>query len=249
VRLPSSSFVGTAKVGAFGLGFSSESTLVLDDYGVSTKSGFNSSGPHWYKNYVSRSINCEFCRREVVTTTGNQRICFDKACKRKLRAKTRAELYYKKRAAPTCIWCEKPILEDRKRNYHPECRAEKNRQRVKDYHKSRKPTPGPKKPRKYKGYLTCKYCKKRVKRTSARQFACTARGCRRARQKETKDKGRVRREQRARAEQREQLAYLKRLAQVREEKKQKLRDSCPDVITYESYRTPHRIASTNVGAW
>jgi hypothetical protein len=215
--------VGTAKVGAIGLGFSSESTLVPDVYGVSTKPGFNSSGPRWYNDHMRRSIICEFCSVSLVSTSGNQRACTKSACKRKLRAQTRAVVYYNERPPPICVWCEKPIYEPRKRKYHTECRAEKNRQRVKDYNKIRKPSSVPKKSRKFKSHLVCKYCRKRVKRTSARQFACVARECRSARKKEAKDRSQRRIEQRERAVRREEGACLKRIEELRAEKRRRVR--------------------------
>ena len=85
-----------------------------------------------------------------------------------------------------CIRCELPITEICKRKYHPECRADKNRIRVLEYSRTHKPTPGPKKPRKYKGTVSCKYCKTRVRRTGASQFTCLAHACRLACKRENK---------------------------------------------------------------
>jgi hypothetical protein len=176
---------------------------------------------------VRDPILCEFCGKSVVPTTGNQRTCPAKPCKRKLRAKTRSILYHSKRQEPICVWCEKPIREVGKRQYHTECRAEKNRQRVREYRKNKPKTQSsaPKKPRIYKDHLTCKYCKKRVRRTGARQFTCCSHECRLTRKRKVKERSQTKRDQRARQQEREKQAYYKRLAEVRAEKEQKHREA------------------------
>jgi len=136
---------------------------------------------------MGRAINsrfeCEFCRKPVVATGGNQRTCLARSCKLKLRSLRFKQKLRKDRAENPhqCVWCEKPITEIGLRRYHPDCKAAKNRERVKEYNRTRKPTPGPKKPRIYKSTVKCEICKTEVRRTAARQYTCGEDECKRER--------------------------------------------------------------------
>jgi hypothetical protein len=172
---------------------------------------------------VPKTINCEFCDAEFVRTGMNQRTCTDKACKKKLRAKTRSELYYRKKEAPICVWCDKPIRERRKRQYHKRCRQDKNRLRAMEYwyRSQEQPRTTEKKPRNYKGKLFCKFCRKLVKRTGARQIICKKIECKR------KLKNLRKRERNA-----ERRALPERINKARE-KKQKPQPILPDYRVYK----------------
>jgi hypothetical protein len=148
---------------------------------------------------MSRKIGskfcCEFCNKLVTLTGGRQRTCKGRECRLKLRSENRKvkRREDRKRNPKTCVYCCQPITELGKRKYHPECRALKNADRVRDYHLANKDKPsiGPKKRRKYKGYVRCRYCKITVRRTGARQLTCTKQPCRNARKAELKRNART----------------------------------------------------------
>lgn len=126
---------------------------------------------------MDRQIECEFCRKEVSASSGNQRTCLSDACRKKLRSKTRKQRYYEERPTPICVWCEEPIHEPRRRKYHAECRADKNRERVRSYNELSPPRQVPKKPRNYDSTLVCEICEEEVPRTGARQIICKKKAC------------------------------------------------------------------------
>jgi hypothetical protein len=158
-----------------------------------------------------KTIDCEFCDREVTPTSGNQRTCLSRECRLKLRSVNRKKKRRedRKKNPKQCIWCLQPITEIGKRKYHPECKALKNAERVAEYNRTHKPTPGPKKPRKYKGRVRCRYCKKSVKRTGARQLTCLARECKNARKAELKRNARGLEERMRRAHEAKVAAHKK----------------------------------------
>jgi len=133
-----------------------------------------------------RSIDCEICCKKITPTSGKQKTCMADACRRELRSRYRRKRRLAQRKAPICVWCEEPILEERKRSYHAECRADKNRLRVRAYHQAKPPRQLPKRPRHYKGTVKCLYCGKRVKRTGARQITCLDQECKNARKRDRK---------------------------------------------------------------
>lgn len=140
------------------------------------------------RRLLMRTIECVVCGQEAVKTGRKQVTCKSREC----RLKRRSELRKQQRRADreknpkSCVWCLQPITEIGKRSYHPECRALKNAERVSEYRRTHAPAAGPKKPRKYKGRVTCRYCKLRVKRTGAGQLTCCSRECRNARKAELK---------------------------------------------------------------
>lgn len=157
---------------------------------------------------IGSQFECEICGEQTTVTGGKQRTCKSHDCQLKLRSKTRKGRYYEQRDTPICVWCEEPIHEPRKRKYHAECREDKNRERVRDYYQAGGPSDPsrPKKARTFKGKVTCKFCRKRVKRTGARQIICKERECVNALKAERK---------------RQAKARKRRLAEVREKKLRK----------------------------
>lgn len=137
---------------------------------------------------IGSEFKCEFCRKRAVAATGNQRTCLSKACRLKLRSKNRKikRRAERKQNPKECIWCYEPITQIGKREYHPECRADKNRERVRLYNANHKSTPGPKKSKKFRGFVRCAVCNKRVRRTGGKQMTCLDDVCRRARKQQTK---------------------------------------------------------------
>lgn len=141
--------------------------------------------------------------------TGTQRTCLKAECRATLRSRSRSERYHKQRPTLLCEWCEEPILEPRKRRYHDDCRADKNRLRVRHYNETHKTRSGPKTARSFSGSISCIICRSVVPRTGARQVICKAPECVAARKNARK------REAKARRRQLTQLRVLKheRLAQ------------------------------------
>lgn len=87
-----------------------------------------------------------------------------------------------------CVMC-KGLLGKGQRKYHPECKAEKNRKRAKDwYAKNKNRIPKDSKPLRNKkfGTFKCKFCRRESKRSSAQQIACVAPKCQRARKQLSK---------------------------------------------------------------
>jgi hypothetical protein len=156
------------------------------------------------------NVDCEFCGKSVARTAGNQRTCLGKECRLKLRSKTRTQRYYDLRPTPICVWCEEPILEPRKRKYHTECRADKNRIRVNEYNRNRPPRQVPKRSRHYKSQVCCKYCKTKVQRTGARQFTCLGYECQLASKRDNKTRHRKRRQELARLREKKDKEFHKR---------------------------------------
>lgn len=169
---------------------------------------------------MSRTINCEVCKKQgIVATTGTQRTCLAPWCRAEIRSRTRKDRYYEARPDPTCIWCEEPILEARKRRYHDECREDKNRLRLRAYHKTHKIRPATKKPRHYEGTISCAICRTKVPKTGARQTICKARECTAARKNQRKREGKARRRE---------IAEIRALKQEQFAKQRPTRQ--PDVI-------------------
>ena len=140
---------------------------------------------------MAKTLTCELCGEESLANTGNQRTCLDPECQRKLRRKSWSERYYKQRPDPICVWCNKPIQEPRRRKYHAECREDKNRERVRAYNRRRPIRARPKRARDYKSFLRCKCCRKKVKRTGARQIVCLEPACRNWRKRKNKQEWRA----------------------------------------------------------
>lgn len=140
-----------------------------------------------------RDIDCEICGKRVTPTNGKQLTCDTRACRLKLRSESRSANYYALRKAPTCVWCLEPILEPRKRQYHTECLADKNRERVREYDLGKlagaKSTPGKK--RSFTGSVKCAFCKRTVARTGSRQITCKERACENARKNKRKQESRA----------------------------------------------------------
>lgn len=157
---------------------------------------------------VMRDIDCEICRKQVTPTNGKQRTCMARQCRLELRSRTRKKRYYEEREPPICVWCEEPILEPRKRQYHTECREDKNRERVRAYNEAHPASSRPpsRTRRSYKGTVRCKFCKTVVPRTGARQIICKDYECQKARKNLRK---------------REARALRKRLERERERKLQR----------------------------
>jgi hypothetical protein len=154
---------------------------------------------------MMHQIVCEICGQSVQPLSSNQRVCFEKSCRSKHRSNLWKLNYYARRTPPTCVWCNERVLEPGKRQYHAECFADKTRVRVRAYNETHKPKPGPKKPRRYKGKISCKICHKRVQRTGARQVICKARECDAALSNMNKRESKARRREIA------QIISLKRL--------------------------------------
>ena len=135
-----------------------------------------------------KTIVCEYCGDEVPRTGSTQTKCKKRECYLKYRShcsKIRLERELKKNPR-FCVVCEKP-LGKRMRKYHPACRAEKNRKRVKAWYqknKHRKPK-SPERPRDL-GVFTCEFCHQVAPRRSAGQIACGAEKCQRARKRQAK---------------------------------------------------------------
>ena len=130
-----------------------------------------------------RSIKCDICKKQVTPTGGKQRTCLSRECRLKLRSKNRKveRRADRKRNPIPCIWCGEPITQIGKREYHPECKAAKNRERVKRYNQTHKSRTGPKKSRIFKDEVKCEICKMTVRRTAARQTTCGSDECQRER--------------------------------------------------------------------
>lgn len=175
-----------------------------------------------YKPFMDRQITCECCKTTVAATTGNQRVCPADKCRKWLRAETRKKRYYEQRPTPICVWCEEPIHEPRRREYHAECRADKNRERVRAYNELSPPRKVPKKPRTFKGTLTCEVCKEEVQRTGARQIICKKKSCINKKKQERKKR---------RREEKRELEELraKKEAKARNWKPRKQPEFVPDV--------------------
>ena len=154
-------------------------------------------GQAGYNQRMGRAIKsefpCEFCRKPVLATGARQRTCLAKRCKLKLRSKTRKvkRREDRKQEPKICLWCLDPITQIGRRRYHPECRDDKNRERVRLYHMTRTPNPNPTKHRVYKTYVTCLICAKRERRNGARQVICSDDVCKRARKQWNKKERRL----------------------------------------------------------
>lgn len=175
----------------------------------------------WYKTRMAREIDCEVCGKHVTATNNRQRSCLGRDCKLRLRSeiRKRERRVDRKQNPIECVWCLEPITEIGKRKYHTECKAEKNRLRVKIYNATHAPTSQPTTKRAYAGKVRCRYCRKRVPRTGARQIACGARSCENARKAERKRV--VRAELRAEKE---------RLKQARERKRAQHQHTTPEFV-------------------
>jgi hypothetical protein len=101
----------------------------------------------------------------------------NKRCRDRLRSETRKASYYELRKTPVCIWCDEPISDARKRKYHPECRADKNRLRVRAYNNTHKIKTVRGKARTFAGTVICLICGMQVQRSGARQVICKRREC------------------------------------------------------------------------
>lgn len=126
---------------------------------------------------MGRKIVCELCGLEVVATSSTQKTCLSEKCKRKWRSNYRKRYWIAGRKPPTCVWCHEPILEPRKRGYHPDCRADKNRLRVRHYNQTHKIRPVTSQKRRYAGTITCLVCGMTVPKTGARQIVCVDKKC------------------------------------------------------------------------
>ncbi len=152
---------------------------------------------------MTRKFVCEICDQDA-PPTDTPRVCLDRRCRR---SKLRSKLYHERRQTPICEWCEDPIQEPRKRRYHDECRADKNRERVRLYNATHQSSPGPRKSRTFKGRLSCIVCERRVRRTGARQVACKDTACKAALKRLRKREARGRRNE---------LSRLRLLKQTRD---------------------------------
>ena len=141
---------------------------------------------------MRKTLDCEICGKRVPRVTANQKVCADSECKRLLRRRRWHKNYHAARKDPICVWCGKPIKEEGKRKYHSECRREKERRRVKLYYLTHGEVEKSSKKRDFKATLICKYCKKVVPRTGARQFTCCSHECTLARRREEKARARAR---------------------------------------------------------
>jgi len=142
-------------------------------------------------------FKCCVCEKPVAQKRSDQKTCWQAKCERKRRLKLRRAAHKKltkeRRVAPICLWCGDPIHERYKRQYHAACRVDKNRLRVRDYHRQNRPRQVPKQARHYKDFVVCKYCETKVRRTGAQQFTCTGHACRLACKRDCKTKHRIRR--------------------------------------------------------
>ena len=170
---------------------------------------------------INSSFKCEICRKEVLATKGNQRTCLGHKCRLKIRSKNRKikRRIDRKENPLSCIWCGDPISKIGKRKYHLECRADKNRLRMREYNTngSSNPVTEPRAPRVFKGTVVCVYCAKEVSRTGPRQLTCVGSVCQKRRTNEGRQALRAEKKRFA-----EELAKKKAHAQ---KSKRKLKDT------------------------
>jgi len=85
---------------------------------------------HRYGTFV-----CKYCCKTITKTASRQFTCDAVECRR-ARARECAKRYLverRKKTASTCEWCDEP-LPRRLRKYHPNCRVEKDRARMRIYY-------------------------------------------------------------------------------------------------------------------